>query len=492
MQAILSEISTEHFKIVQGLIYEYAGIALSDAKRVMVHSRLVKRLRTLRLDDFGDYLALLQSPEGASERIEFINCLTTNKTDFFRESHHFDFLKQKVFPALGRQGKLRIWSAACSSGEEPYSIAMCVRESFSDDVDALILATDIDTAVLARAKAGVYGTEQLSGVSNARLNRFFERTSKGSKANYAVKQSLRDIVKFGRLNFNDKSWPMSNRFDVIFCRNAMIYFDPQTQQRLVERFSTLINPGGYLIIGHSESLHGVTDVFEPLGHTIYGLKSSAGRPIISPTSKPQHPSRHGFINREAAEARPTLSPRPQSLASHATTTAEIERVSITLGQSCVRSQPVWITAMLGSCAAACVYDEIAGIGGVKQIMLPPVQFGEEVCSEWGNQAMQGLIDELVRLGAQRERLKAKLFGGSLGANRTNSPAIAGERNHLFVRKFLSSQSIPVMAQKTGGPSAMFLRFHTQTFEAQIKVLSPQISSKIETIESAWLTRLETI
>ncbi len=141
MPVAKDEIDTADFAVVQSLIYDYAGIALSDAKRVMVHSRLAKRLRANRFHSYSDYLDFLQGPQGADERIEFINCLTTNKTDFFRENHHFEFLQQQVFPGLGRHGKLRIWSAACSSGEEPYSIAMCVRESFSERADTLILGT---------------------------------------------------------------------------------------------------------------------------------------------------------------------------------------------------------------------------------------------------------------------------------------------------------------------------------------------------------------
>ncbi len=273
MPSALDEIGLEDFQTVQNLIFDYAGIALSDAKRVMVHSRLAKRLRANKMSDYSQYLSHLQSPAGEAERTEFINCLTTNKTDFFRENHHFEFLKQQVFPAFGRHGKLRIWSAACSSGEEPYSIAMCIRESFAEHADTLILATDIDTTILEKATQGVYTEDQISGVSSPRLNRFFNRIKVRGQTTYSVKPTLREIVRIGRLNFNDKQWPITNGFDVIFCRNAMIYFNPQTQRRLVERFATFINPGGYLIIGHSESLHGVTELFEPLGHTITACAS---------------------------------------------------------------------------------------------------------------------------------------------------------------------------------------------------------------------------
>ncbi len=140
------------------------------------------------------------------------------------------------------------------------------------------LRHDIDTAVLARAKEGIYQADQVSGISGTRLHRFFDRARDGQASIYSTKRTLRDIVKFGRLNFNDARWPISNRFDVIFCRNAMIYFNRETQRRLVERFAAMLNPNGYLIIGHSESLHGVTDVFEPLGKTIYRLKSAGPKP----------------------------------------------------------------------------------------------------------------------------------------------------------------------------------------------------------------------
>ena len=500
MRTVNDEIHAEDFAVVQRLIYDYAGIALSDAKRVMVHSRLAKRLRALGLVSYGAYLELLQGPRGTEERIQFINCLTTNKTDFFRENHHFEFLQQQVFPAFGRHGKLRIWSAACSSGEEPYSIAMCVRESFSEHADTLILATDIDTTVLARASSGIYRHDQVSGVSPTRLNRFFEKTKDGRDTSYCVKKCLSEIVKFGRLNFSDRQWPISQRFDIIFCRNAMIYFNPQTQRKLVERFATLINPGGYLIIGHSESLHGASDIFEPLGKTIYRLKSASGKSVVvtglpkpvttmtvSPAAATPNTTTEATTSHIVAKTvRRNHTPVRTAYAS----CGECDKVSIIVGQSHVSNKPTWVTTVLGSCISACIYDDVARLGGVNHFMLPSSEYGERICGSYGVHAMEILINDLMKRGAQRSRLKAKLFGGGTVVDKLKQLDNVGERNIHFARNFLANESIPLVAAKVGGNQAMYLRFHTTTFEAQVRPLSSQTSVKVVTAESQCAAKIK--
>jgi len=239
----------------------------------MVYSRLVRRLRHLEIDSFAAYCQRLQDGDEA-EFIEFVNALTTNLTAFFRENHHFDFLANTALPGLlasrQAQRRIRIWSAGCSTGEEPYSIAMVVKEAQSgrNNWDIKILATDLDSNVLEKAQLGIYGDDRLKSVSMARKARFFEDRPELPVGEMIVGSELRELITFKQLNLME-SWPMKGPFDVIFCRNVVIYFDKDTQRRLFERYAGLLANDGYLIIGHSESLYRVTDKFELLGNTIY-------------------------------------------------------------------------------------------------------------------------------------------------------------------------------------------------------------------------------
>lgn len=254
------KLTDAEFRQLRAFIYDHTGISLSDHKRALVYARLAKRLRHHRLDCFADYYKLLtENDADGSELVEMINCITTNKTDFYREPHHFRFLTDHVFPeirARGAQGgrRVRIWSAGCSSGEEPYTLAITVRESFpiNEPWDVRILATDIDTRVLAHAEAGQYTDEQASRIPDALLHKYFYRDQ--AEGTVLAKQTLKDLIRFKRLNFMDDPWPMRGPFDAIFCRNVIIYFDRPTQRRLIERFTQLLRPGGCLFLGHSESL----------------------------------------------------------------------------------------------------------------------------------------------------------------------------------------------------------------------------------------------
>lgn len=256
------KITDAEFQQLREFIHSHTGIALSDHKRALVYARLARRLRHHRLDSFADYYQLLteRDPEG-QELVEMINCITTNKTDFFREPHHFKFLAERVLPEIrthvvGSARRVRLWSAGTATGEEAYTLAMTVREAFPliESWDIRILATDIDTRVLAHAERGEYSLEQAQRVPQALLQRYFYQ-GEGQHAGYVqVKPALKEVVRFRRLNLMDDRWPMRGLFDVIFCRNVIIYFDRETQRRLIERFSQLLRPGGYLMLGHSESL----------------------------------------------------------------------------------------------------------------------------------------------------------------------------------------------------------------------------------------------
>jgi chemotaxis protein methyltransferase CheR len=257
------------FNAIISLIRETSGIVLGDGKRDLVYGRLVPRLRLLGCRSFADYLQRLDGPDGHDEQTALVNAITTNLTSFFREKHHFEALAADILPRLKKENparRLRIWSAGCSSGQEPYTIAMVLRRTLLDisNWDALILATDIDSTMVAHAEAGLYDVDAATGIP-PEYERFLEA---GPGGKIAMAQSLKQLIRFKRLNLVGP-WPMSGPFDVIFCRNVVIYFDKDTQRVLFDRFAEMLRPGGWLFIGHSESLHRVSDRFRHLGHTAY-------------------------------------------------------------------------------------------------------------------------------------------------------------------------------------------------------------------------------
>jgi chemotaxis protein methyltransferase CheR len=255
------------------LVRVHTGIALSEAKRQMVYGRLVRRLRALKLSSFADYVQLLEGADQL-ELQEFTNAITTNLTSFFRETHHFDYLAEHVLPGIaaraGSPGRLRIWSCACSTGEEPYSIAMVLREQQArlNGIDAKILATDLDSNVLVTGAAGVYPVDRLRNVSPARAAEFFKHGSGLQQGSVKVAASLRQLITFKQLNLMHE-WPMRGPFDAIFCRNVVIYFDLETKRALFERMARLQRPGALLFLGHSESLYRISEHYELIGRTIY-------------------------------------------------------------------------------------------------------------------------------------------------------------------------------------------------------------------------------
>lgn len=266
--------TNKDFNFLSNLINEQTCIKLPAAKRELVYARLSKRLHSLGLESFREYCDLLRDGN-TDELIHCINAITTNVTTFFREIHHFEFLEQKVLPELVEQKgrttmpRLRIWSAGCSSGEEPYSIEMILQEQYAlQRWDVRILATDLDTHILERAKTGRYDIKQLEKVSQARCKRWF-RVGTGNNSNQvSVVPGLRERIRFRKLNLKDP-WPMRGPFDVIFCRNVVIYFDKEMQKKLFNRFADMLSVNGYLFIGHSESLFGISDRFRIAGRTIY-------------------------------------------------------------------------------------------------------------------------------------------------------------------------------------------------------------------------------
>jgi chemotaxis protein methyltransferase CheR len=253
------------FATVRQLIADYAGIKLSLQKRNMVYNRLLRRLRARGLADFGDYLQLVQR-EHSDEREAFVNALTTNLTAFFREPHHFELLLARA-QQLAKRGKpLRCWSSACSTGEEAWSIAMVLREA---ECPGEVLGTDIDTEVLNTAQAGVYRMERTASLPPERLRRHFLRGAGGNEGLVSMRPELRSTVRFGQLNLQSPVWPAQEPYDVIFCRNVVIYFDREFQKKLLTRLHDLLVPGGLLMVGHSESFPAAHPGFRSCGRTAY-------------------------------------------------------------------------------------------------------------------------------------------------------------------------------------------------------------------------------
>ncbi len=259
----------QDFERVRVLLYDKAGISLSDIKHDMVYNRLVKRLRVYQLRRIKDYLDLLEDTAFRKEELtHFINALTTNLTAFFREPHHFDFLSKLVPTLLAKQPRVRIWSSACSVGEEPYSIAMCLYPLLSAPSQLEIIATDIDTNVLATARSGVYELDRVSKLPNAVLKEHFLKGTGPNAGTVKVKQHLRDLIEFKPFNLINH-WPQQQPFDIIFCRNVMIYFEKKTQQKLILKMAENMTNNGHLFIGHSETLNQIDSQLELVGQTIY-------------------------------------------------------------------------------------------------------------------------------------------------------------------------------------------------------------------------------
>jgi chemotaxis protein methyltransferase CheR len=254
------------FALACRLIAQYAGIKLSPHKRYMVYNRLVRRLRARGMNDFGEYLDLVQT-DVTGEREAFVNALTTNLTAFFREPHHFDMLAERAKHHKETEKRpMRIWSSACSTGEEAWSIAMTLRES---GCDAQIVASDIDTDALEKAASGVYLAERIADMPATKLRAHFLRGTGENEGWVTIRPELRGAVKFSQLNLQSPHWPAMEPWDAIFCRNVAIYFDREAQKKLLERFAQVLRPGGFLAVGHAESFPATNRAFRGCGRTAY-------------------------------------------------------------------------------------------------------------------------------------------------------------------------------------------------------------------------------
>ncbi|MDR2727927.1 MAG: protein-glutamate O-methyltransferase CheR [Chitinispirillales bacterium] len=263
------------FDVLRKLIYDKSGITLGEGKEALVSARIGKRLRALDLASPEDYLKYLNSGEcDDNEFVELLDVISTNVTSFFREPAHFDFMSNYIQKIVGEgQNKVRIWCAASSSGEEPYTLAMTFLENAEGfRGDCRILATDISTRILRQAKAGEYNEQKIQGVPPMLRSRYFSVLTEGSGKVYKAKPEIADMITFSRLNLSKPPFPMKGPFDLIFCRNVMIYFDNAVRQKLLEQFERLLTPGGYLMVGHSESLAGLHTNLETVKPSVYYKK----------------------------------------------------------------------------------------------------------------------------------------------------------------------------------------------------------------------------
>jgi chemotaxis protein methyltransferase CheR len=290
----LPAIGPGEFRLFRDLIHRHTGIWLRDGKEVMLASRLSRRLRAHHLTSFSDYYRYVETlTDNDGEIGELINCVTTNKTSFFREPHHFAFLSETLVPECmarsraaaaqpGGAGKagLRIWSAACSTGEEPYSIAITLLESQrlrhwpSSSSTMQVVASDIDTSVLGTAERGIYPADEINGMDGQLVKKYFLRGTSEMAEQVRVKKEVAARVEFAQINLMDRAWMVTGPFDAIFFRNALIYFRQETQELFLRRMIRYLRPGGYLILGHSEHIPWLHTVVEPLQQTIYRLRSA--------------------------------------------------------------------------------------------------------------------------------------------------------------------------------------------------------------------------
>ena len=267
------EFTRRDFDFLRRLSNQHTGIVVTDDKFDMFYSRLARRVRALGLGSFAEYCNYLEHPDSDTEMVELVNALTTNLTSFFRENHHFEFLAGTALPDLVQRNrssrKVRIWSAGCSTGEEPYSLSMVLQESMPllNGWDVKLLASDIDSNVLRQAQAGVYPLARVEGIAKARLKRFFQKGSGSNTGKARVRSELRRAMEFRQVNLMNKLDVETQ--DIIFCRNVIIYFDKETKRKLLDKFAESLAPNGYLFVGHSESLHQVTDRFQLIGNTVY-------------------------------------------------------------------------------------------------------------------------------------------------------------------------------------------------------------------------------
>lgn len=481
------------YQKLAALLTRWTGINL-HAKQHLMLGRLQPRLRALDLPDFAAYLAHLElTGANGSEAQQFINALTTNKTAFFREAHHFDFLVRRLFPELRARAqqsgvrRLRLWSAGCSRGAEPYSMAMLAAEHLpvAEGWDVKILATDLDTDVLAEAERGVYESAEIDEVPAALRKRYFERRDAD---HHHIIDAVGALVTFAQANLVLAPFPVRGRFDAIFCRNVMIYFDRATQQRIVHELVARVGTGGYLVIGHSESM--VAQHLPREQETVGVYRPDTGR--LGTLAPPSAAAPQALARIRASVRPPAALPKTTRPSSGEVTHAAPVRARspvpgmpirrIVLGECFATHEPVLIATLLGSCVSACLFDSVARVGGMNHFMLPRVLHDERGSARFGIHAMELLINQLMQLGAQRSRLRAMAFGAG-NINRALAGAVSAQ-NGEFVRSFLAKEQIPLVCERLGGDTPREVYLRTDTGEAYVRIVETNRVGALQRSEQA--------
>lgn len=486
-------LAASEFNDFSALIYRMSGITLGDSKKQLVASRLARRLRVHGMTSYRDYYVLVtQRDPSGDEMREMLNVITTNKTDFYRERHHFDFMVQRLFPECIERARvtgdkrLRIWSAGCSSGEEPYTIAMTLLGQFPSPSGWTfeIHATDLDTQVLANAERGVYSEDVVRPVPAEFQKRYFRRGTGANAGMVRATDELRRLITFGQLNFVAPSWPVEGPFDLIFCRNVMIYFDGETQRTIERRFAELLRPDGYLFLGHSETMQGLQDLFEPLRGTVHRRRGPGEAPGQASLPTPALDAA-----RSTSPERPALAPAAVVDDSAGTsgpkdTTArrprggdgrDLPKVNIIIGGVRASAQPAMLRTVLGSCVCACIHDPVARIGGINHFMLPDGLEDRALPTRFGVNAMEVLINEVLKLGGDRRRLQAKAFGAAHVLSASGLNPDVPRKNAKFVKEFLANEGIPLMSSRLGGSMPVEVVFITDTGKALVRALGEAVA-----------------
>jgi len=458
-------LETREFEALRRIIRDAAGIHMGDQKRDLVAGRLQSRLRELRLGGFADYIKYLAADATGDETRQLVNCITTNKTSFFREPHHFDFIRDRLVPEVLHRGqrKLRIWSAACSMGHEPWSIAMTLASALGSFAgwDVKILASDLDTEVLATAEAATYDDLAVEDVPAALRAKYLESAPNGM---HRVVSSLRSLVTFRRMNLvQPQSWQIRGKFDLVMCRNVAIYFDRPTQELVFKSLTNTLEPTGYLMSGHSENLHWLSDTLTPIGQTIH---VRTGNVPAAPKSGTR-PAVRALLQAAAATSpviRAQLPPPPPP----APVAPAAPEIAIQVGGVHASDKGAIIRTTLGSCIAVCMYDPERRVGGMNHFLLPQDNgSGGRTASHFGINAMELLINGMMKLGAERSRLVAKVFGGGATMGSALSSGV-GRRNADFALSFLADEGIPVAAKKVCASTALSVLFDSGTGVVRVK------------------------
>lgn len=430
-------------------IHTELGIKMPDSKKTMLQARLQKRLWKLGMGSFDEYCDYLFSHEGMENELHhMIDVVTTNKTEFFREAKHFDYLVERVLPELIKRKGLRdpymLWCAGCSTGEEPYSLAMTLNEfaEKNSGFHFFILATDISTKVLEHAKLGIYEEERIESIPQLFRQKYLLRSREKDKGLVRISPDLRNYVRFRRLNFMDSNFGLRELMDIVFCRNVIIYFDRSTQEAVLGRICSYLQPGGYLFTGHSETLNGMNLPLVPVAHTVY---------------------RHLNRNEQAPKDLPIVYLKP----------AEIY----------VTDKPTVVRTVLGSCLAVTMYNPRLGIAAVCHALLPTPDTQEAESRQPLNRYryVDSVIPEMVAKmrehGSTPDEIEVKMFGGadllsSAEERKTNRPV--GKLNVATALRVLEQAGLRVSVSDVGGTFGRKIFFYTHSGEVLLKRLQSGI------------------